>query len=962
MKSINNLKMNCFYRNGLLLVGLFLMITSEGFAKSDIQPLNLKTEYKKNPYIDDISPRFSWELESSTRNQYQTAYQILVASSEEKLTKGNADVWDSGKILSSQTNQIVYEGRRLYSGERLWWKVRTWDKNDKSGQWSEAAMWEMGKLSMSDWSAQWIGFNTNSLAQLGKYHLPPSPYFRKQEVLSKPVEKARLYVSSLGLHEFYINGRRIGDDYFSTGWTDYDKRVYYNVYDVTEDLTSGENVFGALLSSGWYAGYLGYALLVGSPKVNHFYGEFPLLKAQIDVEYTDGSRQSFVTDESWKASTGALVESDILQGETYDAREELLGWEQPGYNMSDWKEVETVLEDDISADLQIYPGEPVRVIQELPVEEISSVEEGKYIVDFGQNFAGGVRLHVKGNRGDSIILRFGEMLYPDGKLVTENLREARAIDTYILKGDPEGEIWSPKFTYHGFQFVEISGLKEKPEKDVLTGLVMTSDLEDVGDFHTDNDLINQLYSNIKWTQWANYFDIPTDCPQRDERQGWTCDAQIYIGSAKFNNDISAFYKKWIRDLNDAQWDNGAYPIYAPMPQENQVALIRASDSYSPLWSDAGIICPYEIYATYGDTRIIEESMPYMVRYMDFLKEKSEGLYVLKEDSFYEIEPRGGFGDWLAVGDQTSPDLLASIYYFYNAKLMTEMCEAVGDTEGKERYQMEAENIRQAFKEHYISEDGSFHIDEAAYKDYPIDAGRKFSGHTQSAYANALYFEILEKEDALRAGQLLRQLVTESDDKLTTGFLGFKPLFPALSESGSSDKAFSLFLSTEYPSLGYSVANGATSIWERWDSYTKDKGFVHNAAMNSFSHYAFGAVNEWMFESVAGIKRKGIGYSSFEIKPEIPNSGISSVESKYRSIAGEIKSNWKIMGRELEQTIQIPVNTTAFCYFKTDDIANIKMNGKPLSNNEEIHSIKQNEYEIIIELGSGVYDFITEIGD
>src|SRR5690625_617108 len=956
---MNNLKMNCFYRKGLFLMGFLFMMSFGGFAQSDIQPLNLRTEYKKNPYIDDISPRFSWELESSIRNQYQTAYQILVASSEENLSQDNGDVLDSGKILSSATNQVVYEGRRLHSGERLWWKVRTWDKNGKSGQWSETAVWEMGKLSMSDWSAQWIGFNTNSLAQPGKYHLPPSPYFRKQEVLSKSVEKARLYVSSLGLHEFYINGRRIGDDYFSTGWTDYDKRVYYSVYDVTEDLVSGENVFGALLSNGWYAGYLGYALLVGSPKVNRFYGEFPLLKAQIDVEYSDGSRQSFVTDESWKASTGALIESDILQGETYDARQELVGWDRSDYDMSDWMEVDVISEDDISADLQIYPGEPVRVVQELPVEEISSVEEGKYIFDFGQNFAGGVRLQGKGNRGDSIILRFGEMLYPDGRLVTENLREARAIDTYILKGDPEGETWSPKFTYHGFQFVEISGLKERPEKDVLTGLVMTSDLEDVGDFHTDNDLINQLYINIKWTQWANYFDIPTDCPQRDERQGWTCDAQIYIGSAKFNNDISAFYKKWIRDLNDAQWDNGAYPIYAPMPQENQVALIRASDSYSPLWSDAGIICPYEIYATYGDTRIIEESMPYMVRYMDFLKEKSEGLYVLKEDSFYEIEPRGGFGDWLAVGDQTSPDLLASIYYFYNAKLMTEMCEAVGDTEGKERYQMEAESIRHAFKEHYISEDGSFHIDEAAYKDYPIDAGRKFSGHTQSAYANALYFDILEEEDALKAGQLLRQLVIESDDKLTTGFLGFKPLFPALSESGSPDKAFSLFLSTEYPSLGYSIANGATSIWERWDSYTKDKGFVHKAAMNSFSHYAFGAVNEWMFESVAGIKRKEVGYKSFEIRPQVPDSGIAMVRSGYHSIAGRIESSWKLNDGFFDQKIRVPVNTTAYCYVPSLSAEDVWVDGVSLPENKDVLSYKLEGDGLVIELGSGSYEIRTK---
>lgn len=953
--------MKSFFRTLVLIwLSLVLIHPLKGDVLSDILATNLRVEYKNNPIIDDLNPRLSWELTSEVYNQKQSAYQIVVSRSEESLMK-NADLlWDSGIVKSSQTNQVEYAGPELKSGEKVWWKIRVWDKNSTSGKWSDVASWEMGKLNNDDWEAKWIGMNTNKLAKPGTFHLPPSPYVRKEEGLEKKVKRARLYVTSLGLYEFYINGRKIGDDYFAPGWTDYNKRLYYNVYDVTSELIVGNNVFGAILSNGWYAGYLGYAKLVGSPITKQFYGEFPLLKAQIEIEYMDGSRKVVKTDESWKSSIGALLESDILHGETYDARAEPIGWSTSFFNDKNWK---SVFVDEYRKDpenLQVYPGEPVRVVDKLDVVNVSSAKDGRFIFDFGQNFAGTIELHVKGNKGDTLVFRYGEMLYPDGEIVVENLRMARATDTYILRGDEEGEVWRPKFTYHGFQYVEISGLKETPSNELIKGLVMSSDIKSVGSFETDNKMVNQLYSNILWTQRANYFDIPTDCPQRDERQGWTCDAQIYIGSAKFNNDISAFFKKWIRDLNDAQWENGAYPVYAPMPQKDQVALIRESDTYSPGWSDAGIICPYEIYATYGDTRVIRESLPYMKQYMEFLKRKSDDTFVLVEDSFHEIEPRGGFGDWLSVGSQTSPDLLASIYYYHNARLMVEMCEAVGDGSAADHYKSISEKIRVAFKQHYMRDDGTFVVDREKYNGYQIAKGEVFSGHTQSAYANAIYFNILEGEDLIAAGNYLRELIEENQNKLATGFLGFKPLFPALSATGSKSLAHELFLSTEYPSLGYEVANGATSIWERWDSYTKDKGFIHNAAMNSFSHYAFGAVNEWMFESIAGIRRESVGYKSFRIKPEIVDSGISMVKCNYESIVGKIVSNWERKNDILKQEVEVPVNTTAYCHFVNGNISDIKINGHGLTDNNYVLSVSKLGEEIIVELGSGKYTFTSTI--
>jgi alpha-L-rhamnosidase len=919
---------------------------------AEITPTYLRTEYKVNPFIEEVNPRLSWELQSTGFNQYQSAYQILVASSLKNINNNVGDLWDSGKIKEGQMNQIHYKGKILESEKKVWWKVKAWDATGKGGKWSDVASWEMAKLNGSVWKAKWIGIDLNHLAQSGVYHLPPSPYLRKQVNVSKIVKSARLYISSLGLHNFYINGEKVGDDYFASGWTDYNKRVYYNVYDVTEKINKGQNVFGAILANGWYAGYLGYALLVGSPQVNRFYGDFPLLKAQIEVMYTDGAKEVFYTDKSWKTGTSAVLEADMLQGETYDARKEFTNWNKVGFNDRQWQQVQEVA-DKKGQILQLYPSHPVKVVEELSAKSVKKIATDKYIVDFGQNFAGITRLKLKGNAGDTLVLRYGEMLHPDGTLMTENLRKARGTDTYIFRGDTTEEVWSPSFTFHGFQFVEVSGLKQEPPLDILTGLALSSDLEQVGSFVSDNKMLNQLYSNINWTQRANYLDIPTDCPQRDERLGWTGDAQVYMRSAVYNTDVASFHKKWIRDLNDAQWSNGAFPIYAPMPVNAQgIAAIRSSDTFSPGWSEAGIICTYEIFRAYDDRDIVKESLPYMIKFMSFLKSRAQG-HVLKENTFDDINPKGGFGDWLSIGDKTSPDLLASIYYFYCARLMTEMCDAVGEKERASTFQQEASSIKTGFKKHYLGTDNRLRINNAAYGN---EVENSFSGHTQTAYANAIYAGIFEGDDLKTAGNHLRKLVETNGDKLTTGFLGFKPLLPALSATGSVDKAYKLLLSTEYPSLGYEVVNGATSIWERWDSYIQDKGFVHNAAMNSFSHYAFGSVNEWMFEHMIGIRALNRGYSTFVIKPEIPTGDLSikQVKGTYHAISGKIRSEWDYSGPVKLHQVEVPVNTTAYFYVDAPAVDCIYINGTLVSKSDLIQEVKNEGGQFKLRIGSGKY--------
>ncbi|RRB04380.1 alpha-L-rhamnosidase [Larkinella rosea] len=922
---------------------------------ADLKPVNLRTEYKPNPVVDAAKPRLSWELTSAVRGQLQTAYQIRVASSPELLAADKADLWNSAKTSGSVTNQIEYAGKPMTSRTVCFWQVRSWDKTGQPGPWSSTATWEMGLLNKADWKADWIGNDLTALGKGNVYHLPPAPFFRKETQLKTAIKRARLYVTSLGLYEFQINGKRVGKDHFTPGWTDYNKRVYYQTYDVTADVKTGKNALGAIVSEGWYAGYLGYALLIGNPVVKNFYGDVPLLKAQLEIDYVNGEKETIATDQSWKTSHGPVLEADILNGETYNANLEFGDWSKPGFADVNWKN-STVYPDKAERKIEVYPGNQIQVFQELKAKTVTPKADGKYLFDLGQNFAGVVRLHVKGNKGDTIRLRFGEMLFPNGAIMTENLRKARAIDTYILKGNKEGETWTPKFTYHGFQYVEASGFKTAPGPDAITGIVLTSATPQAGSLETDNPMINKLYQNIVWTQRSNYFDIPTDCPQRDERLAWTGDAQAYIKSATFNNDIAPFFTKWLVDLNDAQRANHAYPLYAPAPN------VRKTDTYSPGWSESGIVCPYTIYKTYGDTRVIRQFWPNMVAYLKFMEDKSKGEYVYKERSFEDISPKGGYGDWLSVGKKTPPDLLATLYYGYCASLMSEMAKAIGKSEESVYYEAIFNKIKQAFLNHYTDKTGQFKTDNAAYGDgegYVIEGKSGFDGHTQTAYANAIYMHMLTPEHRQKAGNWLVDLIRENDNKLATGFLGLKALLPALSATGHAKEAYRLLLSTEYPSWGFEVINGANTIWERWNSYIKGKGFENNSGMNSFNHYAFGSVNEWLFGNAAGLRVGEAGYKTFTIRPEIATEGIGSVKATYHSINGLIETAWKKEGATISLKTTIPVNTTATVFIPTTNPATVLESAKALKTNPAIRVKEYKDGYLHVEMGSGIYQFTSQ---
>ncbi|MHC4694304.1 MAG: family 78 glycoside hydrolase catalytic domain, partial [Planctomycetota bacterium] len=725
---------------------------------------------------------------------------------------------------------------------------------------------------------------------------------------------ATVYASALGLYELHINGQRVGEDYFTPGWTDYTKRVYYQTYDITSLLVQGENAIGAILADGWYTGYLGFG------RKREHYGSEPRLFAQLEIEYTDDTRQTIVTDKSWKANYGPHLEADFLMGEIYDARRQMSGWNMPGFDDVGWKPVAVGTE--LKPVIQSYPGVTVRQTQQIKSVKITEPEKGAYVFDMGQNFAGWVRLKVTGKAGTKVVLRFAEMLNPDGTIYTTNLREARCTDKYILSGKGE-EIWEPGFTFHGFQYVEITGLPAKPSLDTITGIVVHSVTPPAGTFECSNPMVNQLQRNIVWGQRGNFIEIPTDCPQRDERLGWTGDAQIFVRTATYNMDVSAFFTKWLVDLEDAQTKEGAFPDVAP----HKVAM----GSGVAAWGDAGVICPWTIYKVYDDKRVVEKHYESMKKWIAYLKKNSKDL----------LRPAYGYGDWVAVGSNTPKDVIATAYFAYSTRLVAKTAAVLGKDEDAKKYKALFRQIREAFNKAYVSEDG------------------RIKGDTQTCYAMGIYFDLLAVDKRELAAKHLVDAIRKKNWHLSTGFVGLSYLLPALSQTDNLDVAYRLLNNETFPSWGYSIKNGATTIWERWDGWTEDKGF-QDPGMNSFNHYAFGSVGRWMFGVVAGIDTDGPGYKRIIIDPQ-PGGGFSYAKASYESIHGQVKSFWEIKDSRFTLKITIPANTTATVYVPAAKPESVAESGIPAAMSEGVKFLQMEAGKAVYEVGSGDYVFVSEGG-
>lgn len=964
-------------------------------GQSDLAAARLRCEYRSSPLaVDARQPRLSWIVTSKARGSRQTAFQVLVASSKELLARDRGDLWDSGRVASGETLNVRYGGKPLRSRMTCWWKVRVWDGQNRPSAWSSTAFWGMGLLSRSDWKARWIGCAVDRSAADDPTYLP-GPLLRRTFTVGAPIRRAVIYATAAGLYELYINGKRVGRDYFTPGWTEYQKRLYYQAYDVTDMLRPGkENALGAMLGDGWYG--------------LHHRGRGRLaLKAQLHIEYASGRSDVIATDGTWKVTDRSpLRMSDIYNGESYDATKAIAGWSLPGFDDrswkapvldfkgqtgSAWKDVTdivrqavtdnslsivasndrfgdpifgvvkslkvsfrrgmrvqersvtegqtltlqgngalTILKAEYGADsssadvskaiLEAHPGSPVRVTDVLKPVSVKEPRPGVFVFDLGQNFSGWARLKVRGPRGAAVTLRFAEMLNPDGTIYTANLRGAKCTDRYTLRGGGV-EVWEPRFTFHGFRYVEVTGYPGKPTVEAITGIALNSDCGITGEWTSSNTLLNRLYQNIVWGQRSNYLEVPTDCPQRDERLGWSGDAQVFVGTGAYCMDIAPFFTAWMRTYNDAQYPDGGYPNTAPI-----------GHGVSPAWGDAGLICPWTIYTMYGDRRILSDHYAGMKRWVEYLRERSTGL----------LRPAEGYGDWLNLQDDTPKDVIATAFFGHAADLLSRIAGVLGKTEDQRRYRKLYEEIGAAFTRAYVT-------DAPGTADHGL-----VKGNSQTAYLMALQFDLLPERLRRPAFDKLVANIEAHGRHLTVGFVGVDLLLPVLSRYGRSDLAYHLLTNKDYPSWLYSVTQGATTIWERWDGWRHDRGF-QNPGMNSFNHYAFGACGKWMFSDAAGIANGGNAFNRIVMKPTV-GGGLSWVRARYRSVRGDIASEWRIAGGKLTVNVTIPANTTAMIHVPAKSASVVTEGGRPATKSPGLRFVGMAGGCAVFEAGGGSYAF------
>ncbi len=899
------MKKNNYYLSITIIVFLFFGLSVTASTKKAVK--QLVCEYKTNPIgIDVQKPRLSWKIVSDKENLMQTAYEIKVTNQ----TANGKLVWVSGKVNSSQSVNIVYDGSALKSMQHLNWQVRIWDNKNQASEWSEPAFWEMGILEPQAWKASYIGLKEDGKSR-------PAQFFRKEFSFTKKLKSARLYITSLGLYQVFINGEKVSTDLFSPGWTSYTKRLQYQTYDVSS-LVKANTSIGAILGDGWYRGSIGWGQ-------NNYYGDQLALLLQLNIEYTDGTSELVTTDPSWKATTGPILSSEIYHGETYDARLEMPGWNLFGFDDHKWEKAIAI---EHSKEILIASiSNPVKAIQEIKPLKLIKTPKGETVYDMGQNMVGWVRLKVNGKKGDQITLKFAEVLDKQGNFYTENLRVAKATDTYFLKGGGD-ENFEPHFTFHGFRFVKIEGLSGAPNLNQIVGIVIHTDMEPTGTFTCSDTLINQLQHNIQWGQKGNFLDIPTDCPQRDERLGWTGDAQVFSPTAAFNFNVAAFYTKWMKDLAADQLPNGKVPHVIPD--------VLKGDGGSAAWADASVIVPWTVYLSYGDTKILKDQYASMKLWIEYMKGRAGESNIWTKD-FH-------FGDWLAFattnsdypGATTEKDLIATAYYYYSTTLLSKIAKIIGNKHDEEEYAILAEKIKKAFNTEFVTPNG------------------RLVSHTQTAYVLALSFKLLPVELVSKAASYLAEDVKKFGH-LTTGFVGTPLLCKALSDYGYGDLAFMLLLNKKYPSWLYPITQGATTIWERWDGQKPDGSF-QDVGMNSFNHYAYGAVGDWLYSYVAGINidQDHPGYKHFFLSPH-PGGAMDHASAKLSTMYGPIESSWQLNDKNFIYEITIPANTSATIILPKAKKEQLMLNSKPLPS-EMTERVQQVVTSVKMELGSGKYSF------
>ncbi|MCK5821749.1 MAG: family 78 glycoside hydrolase catalytic domain [Bacteroidales bacterium] len=906
---------------------LLLVLVAGSCTRDQLTIVDLRCEYKENPIgVDVENLRFSWKVSSEQRGAKQSAYRIVVSSSIENLDKELGDVWDSKKIASDRSIQICYAGKPLQSNSKYFWKVTVWNQGDIEST-SEAAFWTTGLMKESDWKAKWIGLdravgddNPNDV-----HTKLTARMLRHDFEVNKKVKSARAFISGLGLFELYINGEKIGDQVLSPGLTEYNKRAFYVTFDVTENLKENTNVIGVILGNGRY-----FAPRLNDPFVTLTYG-FPKVICQLEIEYENGTRARVISDESWKLNVdGPTRKNNEYDGEYYDARMELDGWSTANYDDAKW----------INAELVEKPGEllvaqsnePIKIMEELIPVAVNEVEPGVFIFDMGQNMVGWVELFVKGNRGDNVSLRFAELVNDDGKLFLDNIRGAEVTDTYILKGEGQ-ESWEPKFTYHGFRYVEMKGFPGIPDLSSIKGKVIHDALDLSGSFICSNNMINSIYKNAYWGIRGNYRSIPTDCPQRDERQGWLGDrANESIGES-FIFDVSGLYNKWLVDIQNAQQESGSLPDVAP--------------SYWPYYSDnttwpgTYLFVSDMLHNQYGDIRTIETHYPYMQKWIDYMSRFLADELMLRDT----------YGDWCTPPQTlellqekaplvtTNSEYIAAAYFYYEIKLMEKFALLLNKEDEASGYAKTADKMKIAFNGKFLDKN---HI--------------TYSNNTVTANLLALAFDLVPVEyKSVIIDNLLRKIIGENKNHIGNGLIGGQWLMRTLTENGHADVAYALAVQNTYPGWGYMVENGATTIWELWNGDKADPG------MNSGNHVMLlGDLIIWYYESLAGIKSdpKNPGFKHIIMKPNVVGD-LRYVDASYNSIHGKIESSWKLSEDKFNWDITVPANTYATIYVPTLEKDEVFEGGKPSSNSDGVVFLKWENNRAVFQVESGSYSFSSK---
>lgn len=866
---------------------------------------------------DVTAPRFSWVLDAGKRRGVlQTAYRLQLTEQGKDFSN---PLWDTGRVGSEVSVHLVYDGPTLEARRPYRFRVKAWDKAGGESAWSEEGTLELGQGSLTDWQAKWITPDPAAI----QTNANPAFLLRKEFELRPGIVSGRVYATAAGVYDLYLNGAKVSEDLLAPGWTSYDTRMQVQTYDVSAALKAGGNGIGVMLADGWYRGGLGFE------GRNYMYGDQRAALVQLHVRYADGSEDVIATDDSWKAATGPILYSNIYHGETYDARLEWQGWNESDFEDADWVEVQTVA---LSHE-RLVAQENWRTAVTEVIRPVSTfiTPGGDHVLDMGQNMVGRMRIRVKAPAGTVIVLRHSEVLDKDGNIYFGNLRSAKQTVTYIANGCGV-ENYAPHFTFMGFRYVMVEGFPLQENRlplDAFQGEVMHSDMPETGEFECSDERVNQLQRNIKWGQRGNFLDLPTDCPQRDERLGWTGDAQVFISTALFNYQGAPFFTKWLRDLKAEQHEDGGIPYVIP-------DIIGGASSAA--WGDAAVICPWIVYQYYSDLRLLAGQYESMKRWVEYIRAQGDNEFMWNT-GFH-------FGDWLGLDAKensyigsTPTALIATAYFAYSTRIVRDAATALGNREDEKQYGELHQRILQAFRDEFVTKTG------------------RIASPTQTAHVLALVFDLVDEDVKARVAEDLNNMIIENNYHLTTGFVGTPYLCLALSNNGYHTTAIRLLLQESYPGWLYSVSKGATTIWEHWDSVKPD-GTFWSDDMNSFNHYAYGAIGDWLYQKVAGltIDPSVPGFKRIRIAPLFGSTQLSYARAAHQSMYGLIEASWRVEGDRIEVQAVIPANTTAEIVLRGATAAGVSESGSTLSNAEGILSVEESEDGLKLKIGSGTYRF------